>query len=396
MHERLKASAASYIDSIAQDLLRVSHDLHAHPELAFEEFHACELLTTTLEAYDLSPRGKVYTLETAFECEVARDGNGPVVALLAEYDALPGIGHACGHNLIATASLGAALALAHVRDALPGTVRLLGTPAEEKGGGKEIMARAGAFEGVDASMMIHPFGRNMTSFPFIAYAQADVTYRGKAAHAAAAPHRGVNALDGLLLAYQGISNLRQHIRSTERIHGIVTDGGLAANIVPETAKGEFYVRAKDMDDLTALKRRVSGCFEAGAAASGAAVEVVWGEVDYLDLRTNWPLAERFQANAEALGRTFFPLNELSGNATGSTDMGNISHRVPSIHPLLAAAPHDVAIHTPEFADYAGGELGDKAALDGAKALAMTTIDFLCSEELQKDVRRALEVSKGLA
>lgn len=396
MQQELKQSAASYIDGIASDLLRVSHDLHAHPELAFEEFHACELLSTTLEAYDLSPRSNVYTLETAFECEVTRAEDGPVVALLAEYDALPGIGHACGHNLIATASLGAALALAHIRDALPGTVRLLGTPAEEKGGGKEIMARAGAFEGVDASMMIHPLGRNMVTFPFVAYSQADVTYRGRAAHAAAAPHRGVNALDGLLLAYQGISNLRQHIKSTERIHGIVTDGGLAANIVPDTAKGEFYVRAKDLDDLAALKQRVSGCFEAGAASSGAAVEIVWGEVDYLDLRTNWPLAERFQANAEALGRTFFPLTELSGNASGSTDMGNVSHRVPSIHPMLEAAPRGVPIHTAEFADYAGGEMGDKAALDGAKALAMTAIDFLCSEDLQKDVRRAFEVSKGLA
>ena len=298
MQEKLKESVASYIDGIASGLLRVSHDLHAHPELAFEEFHACELLTATLEAYDLSPCGNVYTLETAFECEVSRGEDGPVVALLAEYDALPGIGHACGHNLIATASLGAALALAHIRDELPGTVRLLGTPAEEKGGGKEIMARAGAFEGVDASMMIHPLGRNMVTFPFVAYSQADVTYRGRAAHAAAAPHRGINALDGLLLAYQGISNLRQHIKSTERIHGIVTDGGLAANIVPDTAKGEFYVRAKDLDDLAALKQRVSGCFEAGAASSGAAVEIVWGEVDYLDLSA----ASRDVAQARAAAR----------------------------------------------------------------------------------------------
>jgi amidohydrolase len=396
MTAELKANAIRAVDRIADRLLAVSHEIHAHPELAFEERRAAALLTRALEEADLAPRRAAYGLETAFEAEFACARPGPRVALLAEYDALPGIGHACGHNLIATAALGATLALAEVRGALAGTVRLLGTPAEEKGGGKELMARAGAFAGVDAAMMIHPSGINLATMPCICVAEVRVEYRGKSAHASAMPHKGVNALDGLLLAYQAISNLRQHIQATERIHGIVTDGGLAPNIVPDFAAGNFYVRAANAADLAKLKPRVQACFEAGATASGSTVDVQWGAVDYLDLNTSWPLAARFQSNAEALGRTFFPLEKMPPGSSGSTDMGNVSHRVPSIHPMLACAPPNVVIHNPEFATWARSDLGDAAALDGAKSLAMTAIDFLEDGVLQDECRRAFTISSGLA
>ncbi len=391
--DELRKTVIDRIDELSEELLAISHSIHANPELAFEEHHACDLLTSTIKKHDLPVTTGVYTLETAFETQFSGSTTGPTVAILAEYDALPGIGHSCGHNLIATAAIGATLGLQAVQDSLAGTVRLLGTPAEEKGGGKELMARAGAFDGVDAAMMFHPAGVNIATMPCICVAEVEAIYHGRSAHASAMPHRGVNALDGLLLAYQAISNLRQHIRDHERIHGIVTEGGLAPNIVPDRAVGVFYVRAADEKDLARLKPRVQACFEAGAKGSGCEVEVNWANVDYLDLNTNWPLAERFQQHAESLGREFLELDSRSG--AGSTDMGNVSYRVPSIHPMLAAAPANVVIHNPEFAKWAGSETGDQAALDGAKALALTALDFLLDESLQKSSAKAFEVSTGL-
>jgi amidohydrolase len=396
MSAAIKQIVNNHIDSLAPTLLRVSHAIHADPELAFHEHHACALLCDTVAAAGLPVRRAVYGLATAFECEFDGASAGPRLALLAEYDALPGIGHACGHNLIATAALGAALGLAAVRGQLPGIVRLLGTPAEERGGGKELMARAGAFDGVNAALMIHPSGINLATMPCICVAELRVEYHGRSAHASAMPHRGINALDGLLLGYQAISNLRQHIQATERIHGIVTDGGMAPNIVPDFAAGDFYVRAATVEALAALKPRVQACFEGAAKAAGCTVDVRWAGVDYLDLNTSWPLAARFQHNAEALGRSFFPMDKLPAGSSGSTDMGNVSYRVPSIHPMLAAAPSNVVIHHPDFARWAGSEMGDAAALDGAKALAMTAVDYLTEPALQQECERAFAVSVGLS
>lgn len=207
------------------------------------------------------------------------------------------------------------------------------------------------------------------------------------------PHRGINALDGLLLAYQAISNLRQHIRDQERIHGIVTEGGQAPNVVPDRAVGEFYVRAVDERALAALKPRVQACFEAGATGSGCQVEVSWANVDYLDLNTNWPLARAFERHGESLGRHFLTPEAFGG--AGSTDMGNVSYRVPSIHPMLACAPRDVVIHHPDFARWAGSERGDAAALDGARTLALTAAEFLLDPDLQAETGKAFAVSRGL-
>jgi amidohydrolase len=389
-----RSAILNRIDDLADELVTVSRSIHAHPELAFEEHHAAGLLSDTLEDHGLSVKRGVYTLDTAFETQLATRGDGPNAAILAEYDALPGIGHACGHNLIATAALGATLGLQAVASELPGTLTLLGTPAEERGGGKELMARAGAFDTVSAAMMIHPAGVNLTSMPCICVAEVEVIYHGRSAHASAMPHRGINALDGLLLAYQAISNLRQHIRDNERIHGIVTEGGQAPNIVPDRAVGNFYVRAADEKKLAALKPRVQACFEAGAKGSGAEVEVRWANVDYLDLNTNWPLAECFEKHGESIGREFLHPDALGG--AGSTDMGNVSYRVPSIHPMLASAPANVVIHHPDFAQWAGSEMGDAAALDGAKILALTAAEYLRSKDLQQQVEQSFSVSAGLS
>ncbi len=384
------------VDDHADRLLEVSHAIHGRPELAFKEHFACATLVDALRAEQLDTSVGVYTLETAFETVIKGKEAGATVAILAEYDALPDIGHACGHNLIASSALGATLALNAVSSHLPGSVRLLGTPAEERGGGKELMARAGAFAGIDAAMMIHPAGVNLATMPSICIAEVEVIYHGKASHASAMPHKGLNALDGLLLAYQAISNLRQHIQSTERIHGIIEKGGSAPNIVPDHTIGQFYVRAANERDLATLKPRVQACFDAGATGSGCKVEVNWADVDYLDLNTNWPLAERFQQHAQGLGREFVANEKAKQFGAGSTDMGNISYRLPSIHPMLAVAPPNVVIHNPEFAQWARSEKGDAAVIDGAKAMALTAAEYLLSPSLQADTRAAFDLSKGLA
>lgn len=396
MSESIFAEISGRIDAVADELIEASHAIHGKPELAFKEHFACATLTATLERHDLATETGVFTLETAFETQLNTQSDGPTVAILAEYDALPGIGHACGHNIIATTALGATLGLQAVAQSLPGRVRLIGTPAEEKGGGKELMARAGAFDGVDAAMMIHPAGVNLASMPCICVAEVEVIYHGKSSHASAMPHKGINALDGLLLAYQAISNLRQHIRGTERIHGIIVEGGDAPNIVPDRTSGQFYVRAAHAAHLSQLKPRVQACFEAGAQGSGCEVEVNWSNVDYLDLNTNWPLADQFQMHAESIGREFVDYDQASGFGAGSTDMGNVSHRVPSIHPMLAVAPPNVVIHNPEFAKWAASEKGDAAVIDGAKALALTAADYLLSPGLQQQTQHAYDLSQGLS
>ncbi len=389
--EDLKQRVCEAVDALSGTLLQVSHEIHANPELSFEEHAASELLISTLEQAGLDVEPGAYGLETAFAADFGNtDPDGGCVAIVAEYDALPQIGHACGHNIIATASLGAGLALKTLGDELPGRIRILGTPAEERGGGKELMARQGAFEGIDAALMIHPAGVNLVDMPSIAVGEVNVTYQGVAAHASAMPERGRNALDALVLAYQSIGALRQHIQPSERIHGIITDGGQAPNIVPERAAGRFYVRARNAKALEPLKERVIACFRAGAEATGTEVSIEWSPVDYLAIRFNEPLASAFQANAERLGREFVPLDSIPSRFAGSTDMGNVSHRVPSIHPMLAAAPPHCTIHNAEFAEHAGAPIGDLAALDGAKALAMTALDFLCDADLRDRTRSIFE------
>jgi amidohydrolase len=383
--ESMKKEIVAAVDSMAGDLLALSHSIHDEPELALEEFNSAAKLEDAIAAQGLPVQRGAFGLETAYVSEFG-DESGPSIAILSEYDALPGIGHACGHNIIATSGLGAALALAKLGSRLPGRVRYLGTPAEERFGGKEIMAREGAFDGVDAAMMMHPANLDLVSMPCIAISEVEVVYHGKSAHASAMPYRGLNALDAVVTAYQSIAQLRQHIRHTERIHGIITDGGLAANIVPERAGCRFYVRAKDAHDLAVLKKRVQACFEGAALATGTRLEAEWGKTDYLDLKTNWPMAGVFERVGESLGREFFPLKDIPPGFAGSTDMGNVSHRVPSIHPMFAVAPSEVIIHNAEFARWAASERGDKAVLDGAKALALTTLELMADVPLMERVK----------
>jgi amidohydrolase len=366
-----KTRAASVIDAHRDLLLGVSRDIFEHPELCFEEHHAHDVLVAALRGVGIETTEHAFGLDTAFVAEVGEQG--PTVAIICEYDALPGIGHACGHNVIAGAGLGAGVALASLAVELGGRVRILGTPAEEGGGGKEFMLRAGAFDGLDAAMMVHPADRDLPTMAAIAVEQLHVTYHGEASHAAAAPELGRNALDAAVLGYMNIAALRQHIGVRERVHGIFTDAGEKANVVPHRAAAHWFVRSQDLVSLERLKVRVLDCLAAGATAAGCTMDVEWVDPPYSDMVDDEWLLQRWMENAAALGRPGED-PELDGPVVGSTDMGNVSHRVPSIHPMVAVAPRGVAIHTPEFAVHAGGDAGDRAVLDGAKALAATAID----------------------
>ncbi|MEO6628576.1 MAG: amidohydrolase, partial [Aquihabitans sp.] len=320
----------------------------------------------------LSVTRGAYGIETAFE---ARAGSGgPTVAVLCEYDALPGIGHACGHNVIGAAGVGAGIAAASMAEELGATVVVLGTPAEEGGGGKVFLAERGAFEGIDAALMVHPAGLDLARFAAIAIQQLEVTYHGKAAHAAAAPQAGRNALDAAVLGYMNVAALRQHILPNERIHGIFTEAGEAPNVVPARAAASWYVRSPSVRGLKALKERVLNALEAGASAAGCTMEHRWLDPAYADMVDNEPMIDRYRLNLARTGRTLLEPDSLDA-VVGSTDMGNISHLVPSIHPMIAVSPPDVSIHTSDFVRYAGGSEGDLAVLDGAKAMACTVVDL---------------------
>lgn len=380
--ELIKQRLCDEVDARAGVLVEVSHALHAHPELGFAETFAHDLLTDTIAAAGLDVDRSAYGLDTAFSSQAG--DRGPIVAVVCEYDALPGIGHACGHNVIAAAGLGAGLAAAALAGEVGGRIRILGTPAEEGGGGKVFMLDAGAFDGCDAAMMVHPAEADLTEIHAIAVQQVVATYTGVPAHAAAAPHEGRNALDAAVLGYMNIAALRQHTRNDERIHGVFTDGGNKPNIVPSRAATHWYVRAGDMTRLDDLRARVATCLQAGADAAGCTVELEWLNPAFANLITNDPLVELYVANAQRLGRhPSVPTPETA--VTGSTDMGNVSHVIASMHPMIAVSPPGVFIHTPEFAIHAGGAGGDQAVIDGAKAMAMTVADLWCNADARRKV-----------
>ncbi|MCU1460600.1 MAG: amidohydrolase [Acidimicrobiales bacterium] len=386
--EGAKQRVNDEVDARAEALLDASHRIHANPELLFEERYASALLADALEAAGLEVTRRAYGLETAFAATAgAPDASGPTVAVLCEYDALPGIGHACGHNIIATAGLGAALAAAAIVDDCGGRLIVLGTPAEEGGGGKILMAEQGALDGVDAAMMVHPAGADLTEMDVIAVSTMEVDYHGRAAHAAAFPWHGRNALDAAVLGYTAVAALRQHILPTERIHGIFTKGGDKPNIVPQHTQAHWYVRSPTIDSLAPLKERVLIALEAGATAAGCTMEHHPMAPDYSDLRTNRALADLYAANAARTGRDVHRPSPDS-RVVGSTDMGNVSHLVPSIHPTIKVSPAGVTIHTEEFATWAAGPDGDRAVLDGAKAMAMTVADLWLDDQAMSTVRDA--------
>jgi amidohydrolase len=383
-----KEQAHRGVADAADELIDVSRRIHANPELAMEERQAAALLSERLEAHGFQVERNACGLETAFR---ASWGEGPVtIAYLCEYDALPEIGHACGHNLIATAGLGAAYGLKAALS--PSQVRLLvlGTPAEEGGGGKVIMLERGAFEGVDVALMAHPSPADIDMPPMYGVQGLEVEYRGQAAHASFAPEMGINALDGLITAYQAIAQLRQHIRRDARIHGIITYGGAAPNVVPDRAAAQFLVRALRPSYLEELKGKVQRCFEAGAAASGATVDVRWGPFPYQPMRNNTALAGAYRANAESLGRTFI---DARLDSTGSSDMGNVSQALPSIHPMFGVGAMAFN-HTPAFTNVCATDAAHASMVQVAQALAMTGVDVALDADLLQRAKDEFASGRG--
>ena len=358
-------------------LVGLSHRIHDNPELGFAETKTSGWLVDLLESAGLEVERGVGGLPTAF---AAHFGPGPLrVALMAEYDALPEVGHACGHNVIATAAAGAGIALAGVAETLGLQVSVVGTPAEEGGAGKELLLRAGVFDGINLALMVHPGPNDLLEPRVLAARSLLVTYRGRPAHAAAFPERGINAADALVVAQVAIGLLRQALPVSQRVHGVVTGGGEAPNIIPSLTSAHFMIRAETIEELAELEARVRRCFEAGATASGAELEIE-AQIAYAELRSDADLLARYRANAEELGRSFDAAGPHMTNF--SSDAGNVSRVIPTIHPIIGIDSAPAVNHQPEFAAAAITPAADRAILDGALALAWTAIDGACDEKLR--------------
>lgn len=386
-----KQAARERLSTARKSLLELSHRIHAHPELGFEEEKACGWLAEMLDQAGFAVKTGIGDLPTAFS---ATAGHGPLhIGIMAEYDSLPGVGHACGHNLIAAMAVGAALAATKVADDAGLTITVLGTPAEEIGnaGGKVLLLERGAYRGLHAALMVHPAPMDMLQPKIIAASMFDVHYTGKEAHASAFPELGINAADALTIAQTSIGLLRQHMRQTDRIHGICTHGGEAPNIVPAHTSARYIIRGETVKDMEELRVKVRHCFEAGALATGSKLEIKGGDKPYTEMHHDAAMAEIYRRNAESLGRSFdipakaraFITPETAARFSASTDMGNVSLALPSIHPMIGIDSLPAVNHQPEFTAHCVSPAADQALWDGALAMAWTVIDMAADLNLRK-------------
>jgi len=383
--EETKVQLIKETDALADSLLAISHYLSDHPETAYQEYQSCEYLSRFLEQRGFEVQQGAGGIETAFVARPAGcEPQRPCVAILAEYDALPKIGHGCGHNLIAAAGMGAAVALVRTLGDLAGGIVVVGTPAEEGGGGKARLYDAGVFDGIDAAMMFHPSGITVPAKDMLGRTKFKMEFFGKTAHASGSPDQGINALDALVATYTHINAIRQHLLPDARIHGIITHGGDAPNIIPDYAAGLFYVRAASLAYREALFERVKRCAEGAALATGAKVKITVAPPTIDPFKRNPPLEEAARLNLEALG---VPIDADDGKR-GSSDIGNLSQHIPCIHSYLAIVDNDVPAHSVAFALATDTERGQKAMLNAARMLAMTAYDYLSSASLREKVAAA--------
>jgi amidohydrolase len=385
----VKAEINRWLDEQRSALVDLSIKIHDNPEPGFKEEKASGWLTDYLAKNGFRVEKGVGGLPTAFRATYGSDK--PVIALLAEYDALPELGHACGHNIIAASSTGAAVASKLAVDRYDGAVVVFGTPAEELFGGKIYLLQAGVFEGIDAAMIVHPGVRDSATNSALACIGINLQFFGKAAHAAAFPEQGINALEAMILAFNAVDSLRQHIQEKARVHGIITNGGESPNIVPAHTAASFLVRAQDLEYLNELKKKFLKCFEGAAMATGARLEYKWDDVVYEPMKRNLVLARLFAQNLESLGRRVDPLESYFG--FGSTDVGNVSQVVPAIHPSMAITTPNVLLHSAEFVQAAVSEAGHSGLLDAAKAMAMTVTDLLAEPENMASAKAEFYSSK---
>ncbi|MEK7715892.1 MAG: M20 family metallopeptidase [candidate division NC10 bacterium] len=385
----LKDAIAAAVDRLGDDLEKLSHRIHANPELGYQEVKAATWLVEFLDTQGFKVERGVAGVETAFRATI-ETGEGPTIAILCEYDALPEIGHACGHNVIATAGVGAGAGLAAVRDKLPkGRIQVIGTPAEEGGGGKVKLITGGVFRDVDAAMMVHGFDRWLGHSDLLGIVRVGFEFKGKAAHASADPWEGVNALDAAIQTYNNVAMLRQQVRPDARIHGIITHGGAAPNIIPEFASAIFYVRSINIAYMWDLQQRVIRCAEGAAKAAGCELNVIeHRDTAYEPMKKNAALLETFRANLKMFGVTESP--EIR-DRLGSSDIGNVSQVIPAIQPMVKIAPDGTPIHSRAFEAAAKSPLAREGMLISAKTMAMTALDLLADPAL---VKRAQAEFKG--
>jgi amidohydrolase len=381
--KQLKDLIIEEVDANRDEVINLSRAIHENPELGMSEHKAVERLCHFLADKGFDIEKNICDLPTAFR---AVYGSGkPVIGFLAEYDALPELGHACGHNIIAASSAGAGVAARKAVDAFGGTIEVIGTPAEELIGGKIIMAQKGAFSELDAALMVHPASHDSASTEALACQTLEIEFFGKPAHAAGKPEEGINALEAMILSFNAVNSLRQHILSKARIHGIITDGGSAANVVPDHSAGYFLIRSPETGYMEELKEKVLDCFKGAALSTGARLEYRWDEHAFEPLLNNMTLCRLFADNMKQIGRETAVTDP--GKTFGSTDFGNVSQLVPGLHGLISITGGTVlAAHTPEFKEAAGSERGMQAVIDAAKGMAMTAADLLGNAEILKEVK----------
>ncbi|HDN81319.1 MAG TPA: M20 family peptidase [Methanomicrobia archaeon] len=371
------------IEKLKPLLYSTSRKIFENPETAYKEYKASKLLIETLKKEGFGVERNICGYETAF---IARYGKGKVkIAFLAEYDALPEIGHGCGHNIIASASLGAGIALKRLieKNGLDAAVYVIGCPGEEAEGAKVKFSEEGVFRDIDVVMMIHPSDRTLIKERFLAIRELRFKFYGKPSHAAASPEEGINALDGVILTYNNINALRQHLREDVRIHGIITSGGAAPNIVPDYAEAYFFVRAVDNEYLKKVLEKVKNCAMGARKATGTELKIEMGK-GYKAFYPNNTLAEIFEKNIKSLGVTIDKSKEFGG--LGSSDIGNVSCVVPSIHPFIRISDKELRSHSKEFAQAAISEKGNEAIMIGAKAMFLTALDIIENPELLKKIK----------
>ncbi|MBI5048953.1 MAG: M20 family metallopeptidase [Deltaproteobacteria bacterium] len=385
----IKKEVLNIIDGIKEKLFSLSCDFYHNPETGLKEYKTSAACVNMLKEFGFKVEEGIAGLETAF---MAILGNGkPAIAFLVEMDALPQIGHGCGHNISGVASVGAAIAVSKLAPKIGGNVVVLGTPAEEIGVGKIALIKAGLFDGLDAAMMVHPSSKRMVSRIFLGLIRLNLNFKGKPSHASAYPEEGINALDAVIQTFNSISALRQQLRSDVRIHGIITDGGAAPNIIPEKASASFYVRAKDLDELYSVKEKVLSCARGAALATGCQLTIEEGADMNAPLKINKAFADIYRRQMEFLGlkEDEFPLDKNAG----SSDIGNVSQVLPTIHPHILLR-RGINIHTREFAEATITEDGKNAIMEGAKCLALTAVELILDKDTIEKVKIEFEISQG--
>ena len=434
--QQLREELKAHIEALAPQIVALSQDIHAHPEVGYQEFYAADAVAKLLQAHGIEVESASFGMETSLRAQIGgeaatpsaaaagapdagdnpaapapaagavvaadagRSEKQPTIAILCEYDALPGVGHGCGHNVMCANSVGAFLALAELEKSHPGAlggrVILQTTPAEECDTAKEVLAQRGMLEGVDGAIQTHSYAYDLVDQAWLGVRRMRVVFHGVSAHAASAPFMGRNALDAVTVAQVGMGLLRQHMLPSDRMHAVVTDGGLVPNVVPERAEMSVIVRSLDSATLRDLVARVEDVFRGAALATGCGVEILTGETtNEMPVRANGPLSQAWVRAQNAAGRTVLPRGVITEVIAAGTDFGNVSQRVPGIHPLIKIAPEGTALHTHEFATAAGSPLGDRAAVDGAWGLASVALDYLSDPQLRQAVRADFEASGGV-